>query len=184
MGILWLSLTAYTLDLVMWKAVLYSCQRWMISYMNLSAILLNCFGWLAFSMLKALGRDIDESPPQRSSHLSSSSMQNVVCRWNRHYFLIVDYVHQFNRCFGSVVLFLVAPFFVRIINTSFQLMMEVKNGRWTMDTTVCLTIFLLNFGGFTTIVSIPHNIREEVSNIIQNKSIFLIYTCSAKHIVP
>lgn len=110
-------------------------------------------------MLNSLGKEIGYPTEDYSVH-----MDVLIAKWNRHYLLIIDFVHQLNRCFGCLLLVLVAPAFVRVINTSFSLMIEMKGGQWTVHATISLVILLSHFIGFTVVVNVPHKIRQGVSN--------------------
>jgi hypothetical protein len=47
---------------------------------------------------------------------SVQDMDVLITKWNRHYFMTVDFIHQFNRCFGCLLLVLIAPVFIRVIS--------------------------------------------------------------------
>ena len=113
---------------------------------------------MASIMLQMIGKEMDNSIQQANK----TQMDILISKWNRHYLLIIDFVHQFNRCFGSMLLALVAPAFVRVINTSFYLMMGIKGGQWTMSTTFSLLMLFTHLVGFVLVANIPHRIRQEV----------------------
>ena len=109
--------------------------------MLLAVLLFTCFGWMASTMLKMLGKEIEHI--QESGHTKQNSLGPVdilISKWSRHYFMTIDFVHQFHRCFGCLLLVLIAPAFIRVINASFQLMINLKDGHWTMDMIVQLMI--------------------------------------------
>lgn len=114
---------------------------------------------MASTMLTILAKEIDNDPTTKESPIN---MDMIISKWNRHYLLIIDFIHQLNRCFGSLLLVLVAPAFVRVINTSFYLMIEMKGGQWTIQGTISLFILLAHFVSFTVVVNIPHKIRQGV----------------------
>lgn len=118
-------------------------------------------------MLNSLGKEIGYPTEDCSVH-----MDTLIAKWNRHYLLIIDYVHQLNRCFGCLLLVLVAPAFVRVINTSFYVMIEIKGGQWTIHATISLILLLCHFIGFTVVVNIPHKIRTGVNRFFNKKNIY------------
>ncbi len=129
----------------------------MIVYLYMAVIVFSCLGWMASTMLQMIGNEMDIS-----CQANETEYEILIPKWNRRYLLIIDFVHQFNRCFGCMLLVLVAPAFVRVINTSFYLMMGIKGGQWTIGTTVSLLMLLTHFIGFTLVANIPHKIRQEV----------------------
>lgn len=125
--------------------------------MYMAVIVFSCLGWMASTMLQMIGNEMD-----MTCQANETEYEILIPKWNRRYLLIIDFVHQFNRCFGCMLLVLVAPAFVRVINTSFYLMMGIKGGQWTIATTVSLVMLLAHFVGFTLVANIPHKIRQEV----------------------
>ena len=89
----------------------------------------------------------------------------LISKCSRHYFVTIDFVHQFNRCFGGLLLVLIAPAFIRIIDASFRLMINLKDGHWTIDMIVQLMVLLIHCIIFMLIANIPHKIRQEVTLI-------------------
>lgn len=145
--------------------VIFSVQRWLILYILLAVLLFSCFGLMASTMLQMLGKEmefIQENGLQ--SQLENCPVDVLVSKWSRHYFMTIDFVHQCNRCFGCLLLVLVAPAFIRVINASFQLMINLKDGQWTMEMAVQLMILLVHCVLFTLIANIPHKIRQEVTH--------------------
>lgn len=160
------SLSVFLLNLTWWQNLIYFAQRFMILYLILAKISFCCFGWMASTMLRTLGQQMELKSIRSSDNHGRNNLEQldrIITRWNRHYLLIVDFNQQLNRCFGSLILVLVAPAFVRIINTSFYLMMEFKTaGQFSIHGMVMLTILVVNFVAFAVLVNIPHKIHEEV----------------------
>lgn len=143
---------------------MYSFHRSFLIVILLSAILFSCFGWMASTMLQILGKDMTKFIS--NSDDDQQSVQDVdilIAKWNRHYFMAFDFVHQFNRCFGCLLLVLIAPVFIRVISTSFIMMIELKDGKWTISATINLVVLFINFMAFILTANIPHRIRQEVN---------------------
>jgi hypothetical protein len=153
--------------------LIFSVQRWLILYILLAVLLFSCFGLMASTMLRMLGKEIEFIQENGHSKLNCP-VDVLISKWSRHYFMTIDFVHQCNRCFGCLLLVLIAPAFIRVINTSFQLMINFKDGQWTMDMILQLMILLVHFVLFTLIANIPHKIRQEV--IYTNFKLPLKYT--------
>ena len=145
-----------------WKMVIYSFQRGFIIVILLAAILFCCFGWTASTMMHILGKEIKKFISSDEDQQIFENIDVVIAKWNRHYFMAIDFVHQFNRCFGCLLLVLIAPIFIRVISTSFYLMIELKDGQWTTAVTLNLIVLLVNFAAFILAANIPHRIRQEV----------------------
>lgn len=141
------------------QMIFYSFQRCFIIFICLAAVLFICFGWMAATMLQMLGK---EMACFISNPTDARPSETLISKWNRRYFTIIDLVHQINRCFGCLLLVMVAPAFVRVINTSFHLMIDMKEGQWTINVTIQLVVLFANFLGFTFMANIPHRIRQEV----------------------
>ena len=151
----------FVLDITAWKVVMYSFQRAFIIVILLAAILFSCFGWMASSMLHILVKEVAQFI-SIDDLKSVQDMDVLITKWNRHYFMTVDFVHQFNRCFGCLLLVLIAPVFIRVISTSFTLMIELKDGQWTISLTINLIVLFINFVAFILAANIPHRIRQGV----------------------
>lgn len=118
---------------------------------------------MAATMLQMVGKEIELIHENGQLHENRDGPVDVlISKCSRHYFVTIDFVHQFNRCFGCLLLVLIAPAFIRIINASFQLMINLKDGHWTMDMIVQLMILLVHCVLFTLVANIPHKIRQEV----------------------
>jgi uncharacterized membrane protein len=113
-------------------------------------------------MLQILGLEITKFISSDDDQQSFENIDAVIAKWNRQYFMAIDFVHQFNRCFGCLLLVLIAPIFIRVISTSFFLMIELKDGQWTAAVTLNLIVLLVHFVAFIFAANIPHRIRQEV----------------------
>jgi hypothetical protein len=155
--------TYFTIGLQLWQMFIFAIQRWLILYILLAVLLFTCFGWMAATMLQMVGKEIELIQENGQLHENCDGPVDVlISKCSRHYFVTIDFVHQFNRCFGCLLLVLIAPAFIRIINASFQLMINLKDGHWTMDMIVQLMILLVHCVLFTLVANIPHKIRQEV----------------------
>ncbi|XP_057368101.1 gustatory and pheromone receptor 39a-like [Daphnia carinata] len=164
-AVFFLSMSAYfDTGFLLWQMIFYSFQRSFIVFICLAVVLFICFGWMASTMMQLLGKEMTHfvSDPDGND---TTQFVALISRWSRHYFTIIEFVHQMNRCFGCLLLVMVAPAFVRVINTSFHLMIDMKDGQWTVDVTVQLIVLFFNFVGFTFMTNIPHSIRQEAVDL-------------------
>ncbi|XP_032788724.2 uncharacterized protein LOC116926054 [Daphnia magna] len=167
LAVCFLSMSAYfNTGFLLWQMMFYSFQRSFVIFICLAVVLFICFGWMASTMMQLLGKEMTHfiSDPDVDND-ARTQFDVLISKWNRHYFTIIDLVHQMNRCFGCLLLVMVAPTFVRVINTSFHLMIDMKDGRWTIEVTTQLIVLFFNFVGFTFMANIPHKIRQEAVDL-------------------
>lgn len=149
------------------RVILSGLRMVSLAFPYVGTILFCCLGWMASIMLRIMAEEIQTSIINRPDNYVR--LNNWVLMsfdgWRRRYFLVIEFVHQINCHFGFILLVITASEFVRITNTSFQLLIEFLNYSWTLSrmSTILITFdFIKETACFCILLYVPTRIHREV----------------------
>ena len=126
------------------------CQSAFSLFYTLSAYcMFICFATVANIMLNALIDQVDGN----NEHLD---------QWRHCYWLICGFVAKINKCFGTVLLILVASGFIRIINTLFVVINSATNQKDIWNFYFRLWMALREFLYIFVVALASHNLQNQV----------------------
>ena len=167
------------------RAVPLSLYEQIFFMMQVVALLIAYFGgtlfcclcWMASVMMRMLADDIRSQRRHhrrlqhcrfRTAHQSScwtgqTDWTSMVDCWRRRYLLTAELVHQTSRNFGFVLLVLITSEFVRMTNTSFNLLTDFNGANWTTLTMLVMLDFFKEIVYLCILLYVPSRISYEVS---------------------
>lgn len=140
-----------------WSTLLILFNTLCYNYVFCAAILFVCLGWVAKDILKILSR--------RIKHYDRLSIDDsTLDRWRRQYLLICQLVDKLNESFGILLVILTSTGFVRMVSSSFHLVIQLTTLDWN-ERAYRLYFGALEIGYVFFIAQVAHRIRQEVTDI-------------------
>ncbi len=137
-------------------------------YFTSSMILFGSFGWIAYTMLNILAKQIqsddDDERDDKLIHWQTDLWRRRLAAWKAQYYWIGEYVQSMNNCLGPLLLLVVATYFVRMVNNSFKLMNSLKmpNNFQEFDSFQYAIHLAKDFVYFSAFVYLPRLVSQEV----------------------
>ncbi len=130
-------------------------------YLLNGGILFVCLGWMASEMITILAKRI-EAAEQQSESGCKVNWNSLIDTWRHQNYRISQLVDSINSFCGPFLLLAITFSFVMTINTSFNLMVGVREGIGIIHCVVNFVALIITFAWFSLTVYSSHCVRQSV----------------------
>lgn len=129
-----------------------------------SFILFVCLSHIASTGFKVIGRQIRN---QQLSLCTPAAVKERIKEWKQNHEDVCVYVHQLNKCFGSILLVEISSLFVGFIISLFYLVQAIQSELASSMYTFIVGAIIKHLISLVVICIMSENIKSQVRHKIQ-----------------